>query len=69
MLKDYLTSKSIAFTEKLVDTDETAQKEMGSISGGFLGVPFVLVKKDDGTSETVLGFDKGKIDSILGITQ
>ena len=69
MLKDYLSSKNIAFTEKLVDTNEAAQKEMSEVSGGFLGVPFSLIKKDDGTNVTVLGFDKGKIDSTLGITQ
>lgn len=68
MLKDYLTSKNISFEEKLVDTDENAQKEMQAVSGGFLGVPFSLIAKDDGTKETVLGFDKGKIDSILGIS-
>lgn len=66
-LKDYLTSKSIAFTEKLVDMDENAQKEMSGISGGFLGVPFTLIVKDDGAKETVMGFDKGKLNSILGI--
>lgn len=65
MLKDYLASKNILFTEKLVDMDDTAQKEMGDISGGFLGVPFTLVVKDDGTHETILGFDKGKIDQVL----
>lgn len=69
MLKDYLSEKNIAFTEKLVDTNEAAQKEMSGISGGFLGVPFTLIMKDDGTRETVLGFDKGKINSTLGITE
>ena len=69
MLKDYLTSKTIAFTEKFVDQDEVAQKEMSSVSGGFLGVPFTLITKDDGTKETVMGFDKGKINSILGIQE
>lgn len=69
MLKDYLASKSIAFTEKLVDMDEAAQKEMSEVSGGFLGVPFTLVVKDDGIRETIMGFDKGKFDSILGIAQ
>jgi hypothetical protein len=69
MLKDYLTSKGKPFTEKLVDIDEAAQKEMGEVSGGFLGVPFVSIIRDDGTRETVLGFDKGKIDSVLGIQQ
>jgi hypothetical protein len=67
MLKDYLSSKSIGFTEKLVDIDEVAQKEMGEVSGGFLGVPFTSIVKDDGTRETVLGFDRGKINSVLGI--
>lgn len=68
MLKDYLKEKNISFTEKLVDTDEAARNEMMASSGGFLGVPFSVVVKDDSTKETVLGFDKGKINSILGIT-
>ena len=67
MLKDFLTAKGVAFTEKLVDTDEEAQKEMAAASGGFLGVPFTSVVKDDGTKDTVLGFDQGKLNSILGI--
>jgi glutaredoxin len=67
MLKDYLNAKSISFTEKLVDLDDVAQKEMAEISGGFLGVPFTVITKDDGTKETVLGFDRGKLDSILEI--
>ena len=54
MLKDYLASKNIAFSEKLVDMDEAARQEMSANSGGFLGVPFTLIIKDDGTKETVL---------------
>jgi glutaredoxin 3 len=68
-LKDYLNLKNISFTEKLVDMDEAAQKEMGQVSGGFLGAPFTLVIKDDGTRESILGFDRGRIDSVLGIQQ
>lgn len=67
MLKDYLTSKNIVFTEKLVDMDEAAQKEMEEVSGGFLGVPFISIVKDDGTRDTILGFDRGKLNSVLGI--
>lgn len=66
MLKEYLGGKGISYTEKLVDQDETAREEMVVASGGFLGVPFVVVTKDDGTRETVTGFDKGKLDSLLG---
>lgn len=65
MLKSYLTEKNIPFTEKLVDMDEKAKEEMLSVSGGFLGVPFTVITKDGGSSETIIGFDKGKLESIL----
>lgn len=63
-LKDYLKSKNVAFTERLIDADEAAQKDMAVISNGFLGVPFTLIVDDAGGTQTVLGFDKGKIDDI-----
>ena len=65
-LKDYLTEKSLAFTEKLIDTDDAAKTEMEASSGGFLGVPFTVITLDNGTKESVLGFDQGKLNSILG---
>ena len=65
MLKDYLTSKNVDYVEKLVDQDESAKIEMASVSGGFLGVPFTVITKDDGISENIIGFDKGKLDQIL----
>ena len=66
MLKDYLAEKNVAFTEKLVDQDDAAQAEMLQVSGGFQGVPFTVVKKD-GETETVIGFDKGKVNQVLGL--
>lgn len=69
VLKDYLKQKQAAYSEKLIDQDEAAKAEMEAVSGGFLGVPFIVVTKDDGSQETVTGFDRGKIDSILGISQ
>jgi hypothetical protein len=50
----------------LVDQDDAAKEEMVNISGGFLGVPYTLIKKD-GKEEKVIGFDKGKINDILGL--
>lgn len=67
MLKSYLDEKSVTYTEKLVDQDESARSEMMTASGGFLGVPFTSIKKDDGTTETVVGFDKERLSSLLGI--
>lgn len=67
MLKSYLSEKAITFTEKLIDQDQQTQEEMAGISGGFLGVPFTVIEKSDGTKETVIGFDKNRINSIVGI--
>ena len=66
MLKDYLVEKKVSFTEKIVDQSEAARDEMAGKSGGFLGVPFSVIVKNDGSEEKVLGFDKGKLDQILG---
>jgi glutaredoxin len=66
-LRDYLNSRNLPFTEKLIDSDDSAQKEMSDASSGYLGVPFTLIVKDDGTRETVIGFDLGRFSSILGI--
>lgn len=65
MLKDFLKEKGVSFSEKLVDQDEAAKAEMMASSGGFLGVPFTVITKDDGTKETILGFDKGKLEASL----
>ncbi len=67
MLKDYLSAKNISFAEKLVDQDDAAKEEMMKESGGFLGVPFTLVVKEDGTKETIIGFDKGRINTIFSL--
>jgi glutaredoxin len=66
-LKEYLSSKNIIYTEKMIDQDEESQKEMVNISGGFLGVPFTVILKDNGEKETIIGFDKGKINSVFDI--
>lgn len=69
MLKDYLSVKGFNFTEKLVDQDDTAMTEMSQNSGGFMGVPFSLITGEDGTRETVIGFDKARINKLLDIKE
>jgi len=67
MLKDFLGEKNIAFTEKLVDQDDAAKEEMMKESGGFLGIPYSIIVKEDGTKEKIVGFDKGKFNEVLGV--
>ncbi len=69
MLKDYLKNKGISFTEKLIDQDDKAKEDMLLDSKGFMGVPFTVIEKDNGTRATVLGFDQGKLDETFSSVQ
>lgn len=60
MAKEYLTEKGVAYTERNVSTDVEARKEL--MSKGFMGVPVIYVE-----DEIVQGFDKAKLDELLGL--
>ncbi len=66
MLKSYLQSKDIAYAEKHADQDERLAQELYEKSGQ-LGVPFTIIETDDGKEEKILGFDKPRIDQVLGL--
>ncbi|HAF67025.1 MAG: glutaredoxin family protein [Bacillota bacterium] len=59
--KDYLRDNGIEFEEKDVSVDIQAAREMVKISGQ-MGVPVLSI---DGN--VVVGFDKNKIDELLGL--
>ena len=66
MQKEYLKSKNIDFLEILVDENPEEAQKMIELSGQ-LGVPFTVITKDDGSVDKILGFDKVRLDSVLGI--
>lgn len=66
MESEYLNSKGIKFEEIYVDKDPKAAEDMINISGQ-MGVPFTVITKDDDSQETILGFDRQKIDQALGL--
>ncbi len=57
-VKEYLSDKGVAFTEKNVSVDATARKEL--MKKGIMAVPVVEI---DG--ETVVGFDRDRIEDLL----
>lgn len=65
--KEYLDSKGIKYENIFVDKDPKAAEEMVKISNQ-MGVPFTVIAKDDGSQEAILGFDREKINSALGLT-
>jgi glutaredoxin len=66
MLKKYLEEKGVSFKDKIIDQDDAAREEMMKVSGGFLGVPFTVVTKED-KKETVVGFNKKELNTVLGL--
>ncbi len=58
--KEYLKENGISYTEKNIQQDPAARKELMSM--GHMGVPVLII---DG--EEVVGFNKPKIDELLGL--
>ena len=60
MAKDYLKAKNIPFTNIDVGADAQGLEEMRKVSGQ-MGVPVIVIE-----NEVIVGFNKPKIDSLLG---
>ena len=58
LAKNYLEEKGVEYTEKNVQTDKDARKELMEM--GHMGVPVLIVK-----GEEIVGFDKEKLDDLL----
>jgi glutaredoxin len=66
MLKSYLNDKGIHYDVKMADEDQAIARELYEKSGQ-LGVPFTVITDENGKEESVLGFDKPRIDAVLGL--
>ena len=61
MAKQYLTGLNIPVTDKNIEEDEAAHKELlEKINGNFRGVPVIDIAGD-----VILGFDRASIDKSL----
>jgi len=70
MTKDFLKEKGITYTEFNVASDLEKRQEMIQKSGQ-MGVPVILVgnpSNPSGQAEMIIGFDKERLVSTLGIT-
>ena len=59
-MREFLSHHNITFTEYLVDQDAEALEAFRKT--GSRGTPTIIIGE-----EMVLGFDRGKIESLLGI--
>lgn len=58
LAKEYLNEKGVEYTEKNVQKDAAARKELMAM--GHMGVPVIVIG-----DEQIVGLDKAKIDSAL----
>ncbi|MGF7060805.1 glutaredoxin family protein [Brassicibacter mesophilus] len=56
--KEYLSEKGVSYTEKNIQTDPSARKEL--MQKGHMGVPVIIV---DG--EEIVGFDRARLEQLL----
>ncbi len=66
MAKQFMGDNNISFAEVDVTTDIKAQEAMIAKSGQ-LAVP-VLVVKNDSSEEVMVGFDRNRLATLLGVT-
>jgi glutaredoxin 3 len=66
MLKEWLDSKSIEYTNYGVDKNPIAAQHMVNLSGQ-MGVPFSTIEGEDGRVEKILGFDRQKFEEALAV--
>lgn len=64
--KEYLTSHSLQYEEKNLETNKDFLTEMLAISNNFAGTPVTRVEKDDGLIAVLKGFTKEEFDTTFG---
>lgn len=64
--KEYLTSHTLQFEEKNLETNKEYLTEMLAVSNNFAGTPVTKIEKDDGQSVVLKGFTKEEFDKVLG---
>ena len=67
MEKEYLDTHGIKYDNIFIDEDTKAAQDLTALEGQ-IGVPFTVFTKEDGSKETLLGFDKEEINRILNIS-
>ncbi len=66
--KEYLTSHTLQYEEKNLETNKEFLTEMLAVSNNFAGTPVTKIEKDDGSIIILKGFTKDEFDKELGFS-
>lgn len=67
MAKQFLKENGVAYTDVDVAADDKKAEEMIKKSGQ-MGVPVIVIADEKGKEEIIIGFDRAKLASAVGIT-
>ncbi len=67
MTKEYFAQNSVQYQEIDVAQDQKAAEEMIEKSGQ-MGVPVIIITKDDGSEKIIVGFQKEQLAQELGLS-
>lgn len=67
LVTNWLDKQEIDYVKKDTDEDSVAMAEFMDINDGLLGVPFTVIKAEDGTMTKILGFDQNKFKTALSL--
>ncbi len=63
-LMQWLDSKDVPYTKKVVDEDEAAMNDFMSVNEGMIGTPFTVIEKD-GETHKIQGYDQPKFNALI----
>ena len=66
-LRAWLDERNVSYDYKVIDTDPAVMKEYVEVSDGVIGVPFTVIEDNTGKISKILGFDKPKLQTALGL--
>lgn len=68
MLKAFLQSQNIPYTDRNVADDDKAASEMQQLVPGTMSVPVVVFNKGKEDQEIQIGYDQAKVEKVLGLS-
>jgi len=66
-LEGWLDKQGISYAKKITDTDPAVMEEFMAVNDGMIGVPFTIIKKEDGSVTKLSGFSPAEFKTTLGL--
>lgn len=66
-LTGWLDKKGLPYTKKVTDEDPAVMAEFMAVNDGMIGVPFTIIRDNQGSVIKISGFNQGKFREALAL--